>query len=66
MCTRYEVQNPMLHLPDIRHLFGKQSIDYCLIKQFNAEEGSLTTDMALTQSFLIDKVHVKRAQLGLI
>ena len=41
--------------------FGEQSIGYCLIKQLNAEEGSLTTDMVLTESFLIYKVHIKRA-----
>ena len=61
ICTRYEVRNPMFHLPDIRHSFGEQSIGYCLIKQLNAEEGSLTTDMVLTESFLIYKVHIKRA-----
>ena len=61
ICTRYEVRNPMFHLPDIRHSFGEQSIGYCLIKQLNAEESSLTTDMVLTESFLIYKVHIKRA-----
>ena len=65
ICTRYEVRNPMFHLPDIRHSFGEQSVGYCLIKQLNAEEawplGALTTDMVLTESFLIYKVHVKRA-----
>ena len=61
ICTRYEVRNPMFHLPDIRHAFGEQSIGYCLIKQLNSEEGSLTTDMVLTESFLIYKVHIKRA-----
>ena len=49
----------MFHLPDIRHSFGEQSIGYCLIKQLNAEEGSLTTDMVLTESVLIYKVHIK-------
>ena len=49
ICTRYEVRNPMFHLPDIRHSFGEQSIlvGYCLIKQLNAEEGSLTTDIII-------------------
>ena len=61
ICTRYEVRNPMFHLPDIRHSFGEQSIGYCLIKQLNAEEGSLTTDMFLTESFFIYKVRIKRA-----
>ena len=59
--NRYEVRNPMFHLPDIRHSFGEQSIGYCLIKQLNAEEGSLTTDMVLTESFLIYKIDIKRA-----
>ena len=31
ICTRYEVRNPMFHLPDIRHSFWEQSIGYCLI-----------------------------------
>ena len=61
ICTRYEVRNPMFHLPDIRHSFGEQSIGCCLIKQLIAEEGSFTTDMVLTESFLIYKVHIKRA-----
>ena len=51
----------LFHLPDIWHSFGEQSIGYCLIKQLNAEEGSLTTDMVLTESFLIYKVHIKIA-----
>ena len=61
ICTRDEVRNTMFHLLDIRHSFGEQSIGYCLIKQLNAEEGSLTTDMVLTESFLIYMVHIKRA-----
>ena len=50
----------MFHLPDIRHSYGEQSISYCLIKQLNAEEGSLTTDMD-TESFLIYKINIERA-----
>ena len=61
ICTRYEVRNPMFHLPDIRHSFGEQTI---YSKKLNAEEGSLTTDMVLTESFLIYKVHIKRAVIG--
>ena len=61
ICTRYEVRNPICHLPDIRHSFGEQSIGYCLIKQLNAEDGSLATDVVLTESFLIYKIHIKRA-----
>ena len=57
ICTRYEVRNPMFHLPDIRHSFGEQSIGYCLLKLLNAEEGFLTTDVVLTVSFLIYNVH---------
>ena len=60
ICTRNKVRIPMFHLPNIRHSFGEQSIGYCLIKQLNAEEGSLTTDMVLTD-LLIYKVHIKRA-----
>ena len=52
-CTRYEIRNPVSHLPNIRHSFGEQSIGYCLIIQLNAEEGStLTTNMVHTESFL--------------
>ena len=40
ICSRYEVRNPVFHLPDIRHSFAEQSIHYCLIKQLNAENGS--------------------------
>ena len=60
--TRYEIRNPMFHLPNIRHSFGEQSIGYCLIiKQLNAEKCStLTTSMVHTESFLIYKVHIKR------
>ena len=61
ICTLYEVRTQMIHLPDIRHSFGEQSIRCCLIKQLNAEEGSLATDMVLTESFLIHKIHIKRA-----
>ena len=61
ICTRYEILNPVFHLPNIRHSFGEQSIDNCLIKQLNAEEGStLTTNMVHTESFLMYKVHIKR------
>ena len=61
ICTRYEIRNPVFHLPNIRHSFAEQSIGYCLIKQLNAEEGStLTTHMVHTESFLMYKVHIKR------
>ena len=43
ICSRYEVRNPVFHLPDIRHTFAEQSIHYCLIKQLNAENGSTIT-----------------------
>ena len=46
ICSRYEVRNPVFHLPDIRHSFAEQSIRYRLIKQLNAENGStITTGM---------------------
>ena len=61
ICIRYEIRNPVFHLPNIRHSFGEQSIGYCLIKQLNAEEGfTLTTNMVHTESFLMYKVHIKR------
>ena len=61
--TRYEIRNPIFHLPNIRHSFGEQSISYCLIiKQLNAEKCSstLTTNMVHTESFLIYKICNKR------
>ena len=30
VCTRYEIRNPVYHLPDIRHAFAQQSLKYCL------------------------------------
>ena len=30
--TRYEIRNPMFYLPDIRHSFSVQSIEFCMIK----------------------------------
>ena len=52
ICSRYEVRNPVFHLPDIRHSFAEQSIRYCLIKQLNTENGStITTGMVHTSSF---------------
>ena len=50
----------MFHLPGIHlpHSCGKKSIRYCLIKQLNAENGSIT-NMVHIESFLIYKVHIK-------
>ena len=60
ICSRYEVRNPVFHLPDIRHSFAEQSIRYCLIKQLNAENGStITTGMVHTSSFPSYKYHIK-------
>ena len=53
ICSRYEVRNPVFHLPDIRHSFAEQSIRYCFIKQVNAENGStIARGMVHTSSFL--------------
>ena len=60
ICSRYEVQNPVFHLPDIRHSFAEQSIRYCLIRQLNAENSStITTGMVHTSSFPSYKYHIK-------
>ena len=60
ICARHEVCNPVSHLPDIRHSFAEHFICYCLIKQLNAENGSiLNTCMVHTSSFLSYKYHVK-------
>ena len=40
VCTRYEIRNPMYHLPNnARHAFAEQSLRYCLIKHLNTEGG---------------------------
>ena len=60
ICSRYEVRNPVFHLPHIRHSFADQSIRCCLIKQLNAENGStITTGMVHTSSFPSYKYHIK-------
>ena len=37
VCTRYEIRNPVYHLPDIRHAFAQQSLKYCLIKHLKKD-----------------------------
>ena len=34
---RYELRNPMSHLPTIKHKYTENSIRYCLIRQLNSE-----------------------------
>ena len=36
-CVRYELRNPMSHLPTIKHKYAENSISYCLIRQLNSE-----------------------------
>ena len=36
-CARYELRNPMNHLPTIKHTYAENSIRYCLIRQLNSE-----------------------------
>ena len=33
----YEIRNPVFHLPDIKHKFAENLLQYCLIKQINEE-----------------------------
>ena len=39
VCTRYEIRNPVYHLPNVRHTFAEQLLRYCLIKHLNMEGG---------------------------
>ena len=38
VCTRYEIRNPVYHLPNVRHTFAEQSLRYCLIKHLIRKE----------------------------
>ena len=62
VCTRYEIRNPVYHLPDIRHAFAQQSLKYCLIKQLNTVEGY--ADMIHNTSFKNYKMDIKHKMIN--
>ena len=62
VCTRYEIRNPVYHLPDIRHAFAQQSLKYCLIKQLNTAEGY--ADMIHNTSFKNYKMDIKHKMIN--
>ena len=53
VCDYYEVRNPKIHLPTIRHDFAKQLVQYCLIKLLNNdnEYTTLNKSKIYTQTF---------------
>ena len=57
---RYEIRNPSLHIPTIKHEFAECSLHYCLIKQLNSENcPTLLTDKVNMNSFYSFKVFIK-------
>ena len=49
VCTRYEIQNPVNDLPDCRHVFVQQLLNYFIINHLNIEEDY--ADMVHNTSF---------------
>ena len=62
VCTRYEIRNPMYHLPNVRHTFAEQSLRYCLIKHLNMEGGY--TDLVHSTSFINYKIIIKNEMIN--
>ena len=57
---RYEIRNPVFHLPVINHKFAEQSLKYCLVRQLNMDQCSnIIADKALRVSFYSFKVYLK-------
>ena len=61
VCTRYEIRNPVYHLPDIRHAFAQQSLKYCLIMHLNTEGHA---DMVHNTSFKNYKMDIKHKMIN--
>ena len=57
VCTRYEIRNPVYHLPNVRHKFAGQSLRYCLIKHLNTEK--VYADRVHSTSFINYKIVIK-------
>ena len=50
---RYELRNPVFHLPVINHKFTEQSLKYCLIRQLSMDQCSnIIADKALRFHFI--------------
>ena len=62
VCTRYEIRNPVNHLPNVRHTFAEQSLRYCLIKHLNTEGGY--ADLAHSTSFINYKIIIKNEMIN--
>ena len=59
---RYEIRNPVFHLPVINHKFAEQ---YCLIRQLNKDHCSnIIADKVLRVSFYSFKVYLKNMIVG--
>ena len=62
---RYEIRNPVFHLPVINHKLVAQSLKYCLIRQLNmAHCSNIIADKALRVSFYSIKVYLKNRIVG--
>ena len=57
---RYEIRNPVFHLPVINQKFAEQSLKYCLIMQLNMDQCSnVIADKVLPVSVYSFKVYLK-------
>ena len=61
VCPRYEIRNPVYHLPNALHTFAEQSLKYCLIKHLNMEGGY--ADLVHSTSFLNYKIIIKNEMI---
>ena len=62
---RYEIQNPLLHAPAIKHKFAECSLQYCLINQLNSEFFfALLADKVSMNSLYSFKVFIKNRILN--
>ena len=60
ICNHYNVRNPKLHLPAIKHDFAKQLIQHCLIKLLNKDENiSEIANKVIDQTFYMFKSTLK-------
>ena len=62
ICNYYEVRTPSFHLPDIKHKFAEQQVQYQLVKLLNSSHCSLLiTSKIHTHSFQFFKYFVKNS-----
>ena len=65
ICNHYEVRSPHFHLPDIKHKFAEQQIQYQLIKLLNNDKCSLTiTGKVHTHVFQTFKYFLKNTTIN--